>query len=117
MSRVESAIDEKICSFFAQPVNEPFLPVDIDSDFISKQVPGIRSCTKRLSRFYRLGHEDCGLGSREQGSAPSENGPKARPVRSGRRSAPSPLGLKNIILDFLYVCNYNVLTSNNKGEI
>jgi len=30
------------------------IAVDSDSDFISKRVPGIRSCTKHLSRLYRL---------------------------------------------------------------
>lgn len=37
-----------------------FLPVDGDSDFISKRVPGIRSCTKHLSRFYHPGHPNAG---------------------------------------------------------
>ena len=46
--------------FFRWACQRILLPVGSDSDFISKRVPGIRSCTKHLSRFYYLRHPDLG---------------------------------------------------------
>jgi len=56
MSRVKVAINEKNVSLFSHNRSTSPIAVDSDSDFISKRVPGIRSCTKHLSRFYHLGH-------------------------------------------------------------
>jgi len=49
-----------------------FLPVDGDSDFISKRVPGIRSCTKHLSRFYHPGHPNAGACIEAAGKLPAQ---------------------------------------------
>jgi hypothetical protein len=46
--------------FFRMTYQRTFLPVGSDSDFISKRVPAIRSCTKHLSRFYHPGHPNAG---------------------------------------------------------
>jgi len=67
MSRVKFPIDEKIFSFFAQAVNGPLcLLASILASFRSgcretglSKDPALRG-TKRLSRFYRLGHPNVG---------------------------------------------------------
>ena len=56
MSRVNVSINEKDVFLFSHDLPTSPIGVDSDSDFISKRVPGIRSRTKHLSRFYRLGH-------------------------------------------------------------
>jgi len=61
-----------------------FLPVDSNSDFISKRVRAIRSCTKHLSRFYRLGHPKLGRAPRCSRESPrARMGPRvARRITS-----------------------------------
>jgi len=71
MSRVKFPVDEKKLFFFRAVCKRTLLPVGIDSGFISKRVPGIRFCTKHLSRFYRLGHPNVGPRNAGAGKLPA----------------------------------------------
>ena len=85
MSRVKVSISEKIFFIFRMTYQRTFLPIDSDSDFISKRVPRIRSCTKHLSRFYRLGHPKYLAAQRCSRESPrARMGPRAARRSAGR---------------------------------
>jgi len=65
--------------------------IDSDSDFISKRVPGSRSCTKHLSRFHHSGSQVWGHARRSGMFFPAREWAQGKLVGAREKTKPSPV--------------------------